>query len=510
MNKNTILIIIVSVVLAFSCTKEWDAHFYNEEESVNVDLWDTLQTMDQYSEFVKYVKQYKLDTIIESLNTLTLFIPGNNAFKDYLQTDTAGFSETLNYHITPTYFMIRNVKDYYKLKTLEGKYAIISNQNNTYAFDGINISYTSPSYLNGKFYELDSVALPKPNLYQYISRNSNAIIKYIDTQDSIILDKEKSKPIGFNDQGQTIYDSVVTVINLYEEEYFAITQEYENITATIVVPDNESYINALNNMALLLGGSYTSYTDIPLDWQYKDLIPVLLNKGTYGGIFSPEDFNYRRIANVLGDSILIDFEIDPNSKYICSNGVVYNYKSFIVGDSLFREKKLEGEEVALSIGLNNFIWDDEFVTVTGNKSYQPKKLWVPAASNDTTVEVIFSQDYHGKYTPSFKLKRVFPGRYRLIWRTNYRTSGIYSVYLNDEKLILGLEAFEEFDTRQLTTGFFSILGYKLYPDSKGFCTVDARIDIEEYGDVIIKFEYKGPGESSENGFSIDYLQLLRE
>ena len=36
---------------------------------------------------------------------------------------------------------------------------------------------------------------------------------YIDSQDSIIIDKEKSEPIGFDPDGNTIYDTVSIIYN---------------------------------------------------------------------------------------------------------------------------------------------------------------------------------------------------------------------------------------------------------------------------------------------------------
>jgi hypothetical protein len=418
----------------------------------------------------------------------------------------------MTYLITPMLFMVRTVEDgqYRRLKTLSEKYALIQNLGYSYYFDGTEITGISPLYRDGKYYEISGVVKPKPNLYEFLKWNNPAIQRYIDTQDSIILDKEKSKPLGFNEQGKTVYDSVTTVINLYEEKYFTITEEYRDIFATLVIPDQATYELAMDDMAKTLGGTFQSHEDIPVDWQNNLLIPVLLHKGTYGGLMYPVDFEKEKVTNIVGDSILIDFEIDPASMFICSNGLTYKYASFTIGDTLYRERTLEAESVCDSVGLKRFSWHDDKVLVEGNKSFQPVEQKVMLASNDSIVSVDFDRNYQGEYAISFTIKYVFPGKHRLVWRTNYRITGRYSIYANGEKVGLGISENEEYDTYNLINGFFSVMGYKLYPDRQGFCSVDGWVETAEYGNVTIKLEYQGPGKSSENGLLIDYIALLRE
>lgn len=503
-------ILVLFALMISGCSNDWEEHYESAREIVDVKLWDTLQNMPEYSEFVKYIKQFKLDTILSSPNTKTLFVPRNEVFDKFFEGDTIGFAETMRYHIVPTLFMMRNVHENYRLQTLEKKYINIARRFYGYYVNDVEVLYSSPFFLDGNYYEIDSVLIPKPNLYQYLARNMPSFRKFVDSRDSIVLDREKSRPLYFNEQGQTVYDSVVTITNLFEEEYFAISEEYANISATLVLPDQNSYDVALDEMAGILGGQFNSHIDIPVDWQHSELIPLLFNKGIYGGLLEPFDFSKERIANIIGDSILIDFDIDPNSRSVTSNGIVYNYLSFSVGDSLYRDKKYEAEDFVEPIGLGKYVWNNNTVKLEGNSLFQPIEQRVIGASNDTIVNVKFSRAFNGSYSVTFKLKRIFPNRYRLVWRTNYRTSGVYSLYVNDKQVLIGLMEEEEFDTSELSNGFFSVLGYKLYPDSRGFCNLDGWAVIEQYGDVTIKFEYRGPGNSNDNGLNIDFIQLLAE
>lgn len=507
-------ILLILLMFAFKCcTKEWEDHYTEAESSVNVKLWDTLKSSGQFSEFVKYLELFHLDTIISSDKVKTLFVPTNEAMNEFLAGDTTGLKETMTYHIIPTYYMIRNVgnNQHQRLITFGGKFALIQNLNQSYYIDGIEILSSSPMFLDGKYYQIRNVAVPKPNIYEYIKWNNTAVQKYIDLQNIVLLDKELSKVLGFNDQGQTVYDSVTTVVNSFEVDYFAISKEYSNIYATLVIPGKENYENALNEMAQNLGGNYSTFEDIPNSWENNVLIPALLHKGIYGGLLGELDFLNRKLPNVAGDTIIVDFEIDPASRYICSNGLVYDYKTFSVGDSLYKIKILEAEDLCYNISTYQYAWFDDKVTVTGDKRFQPVKEKISSASNDTIVRINFGSNYQQPYSIKFKINDVFPKKYRLVWRTNYLTTGIFSIHVNGKIVKLGISNYDEYDTSKLTSGFFSVLGYKIYPDKKGFSDLDGWVEnLTEFGDVTIEIKYSGPGQSSDNGLIFDYLALESE
>lgn len=512
--KTYSVIVLLLIVISFTfCTKEWETHYKEEESSVNVQLWDTLKSSEEYSEYVKYMELLKLDTIVKSDKIKTLFVPSNEAMNQYLSGDTAGLTEVLKYHIIPTYFMLRNIVDSKgeSIRTFDGKYALIESMNQTYLFEGNEILYSSPMFLDGKFYLLKNVAIPKQNIYEYIQRNNIAIREYIDLQNTVLLDKELSRAIGFNDLGQTVYDSVTTTVNSFEEEYFQISRESKNIFATLAIPGKESYESALNEMARNIGNGYSTYEDIPDSWENNVLIPALLHKGIFAGLLEPTDFHKRKMPNVAGDTVIIDFEIDPTSRYECSNGLVYTYSSFSVGDSLYKTNIVEAEDLCENISTYQYAWIDEKVTVVGDKVFQPTKEKIIGASNDTIVNIVFGNNYQHPYSIKFKISDVFPQKYRLVWRTNYITTGIYQILVNEEIIKLGISEYEEYDTNKLTDGFFSVLGYKLYPNKKGFCDLDGWVEnITEFGDITVEIKYIGPGQSSDNGLIFDHLTLVAE
>ena len=137
---------------------------------------------------------------------------------------------------------------------------------------------------------MNKVALPKPNLYEYISATNPVLKRYIDSQDSIIVDKELSRPIGFDEYGNTIYDTVAIIYNEFEEEFFPVKEEFRYQTATIVFPKEENYNDALTNMAISMNCGYNDYNDVPMEWQDEILIPYLLEHGIFENMVEQEEF----------------------------------------------------------------------------------------------------------------------------------------------------------------------------------------------------------------------------
>ena len=266
--------------------------------------------------------------------------------------------------------------------------------------DDVPIEFESPLYKNGKYFKLNKVALPKPNLYEYISATNPVLKRYIDSQDSIIVDKELSRPIGFDEYGNTIYDTVAIIYNEFEEEFFPVKEEFRYQTATIVFPKEENYNNALTNMAISMNCGYNDYKDVPIEWQDEILIPYLLEHGMFENMVEQEEFleetvkDTVKMKNILGDSIVIDYV--PAEKTICSNGYAYNYQDFVVPDTLYAAPtRMEAEILTRDAGGNRYFWNDD-VTVINDVSYSPFQEFISGASNDSILKVNFTKGYTGK------------------------------------------------------------------------------------------------------------------
>jgi hypothetical protein len=510
MERNTLYILIIVLAFLSSCNRSWDDHYGSSEETVNQSLWETITAIPEYSTFTDYLIEYKMDSIFREGNSLTLFIPTNQAFESF-NPDTGDLVSILKFHMMPYVFNTIVVEKTKLAETYGGKFVPVEFHDGTYKYNGINISYFSPLYLDGRFYVIDQVAIPKPNLYEFVAQTSPPLKSFIDNYDSIILDYELSKPLGFDEFGNIIYDSVYSVVNFFDTIYFPVKQEDRNNTATFITFSEEQYSVALDLMAENLTG-YTSGEEIPRSWQDEVLLPDIVNKGLFLNSLEYEDFLPGKLKNVRGDTVVIDpANIDPDSRTLASNGVLYSYLDFQVPDYLYlKDIRREGEHLIDSSG-GVFNWKPG-VTVTGSQdavSVNPRKIGQPAgvASNDSTVIVQFPTfNYDGDYQVEFYFRNMFPMKYLLVWRANFNPGGIYQIFANDKFI-------RQFDMFELRETVFSVKpGVYYFATKEGFNSVDAWVDnITEYGNIKITLKYIGPSPlNKSSGFNMDYISLIPE
>jgi hypothetical protein len=492
-----LLLIFISFFFQY-CSKYWEDHYEVREISVDKNMWEDISNEPRYSLFVSYMQKYRLDSLIQDSRPLTLFIPPNESFQTVPDTGTV-IRKLLEYHISPSVFLIHNVTSQKQLLTQSKKYVMIRSSQHGHIYDEVPVTMESPLYLNGKYYELEEPATPKPNLYEVTELYSQVIREFIDLQDSVYLDLTASKPIGFDESGNTVYDSVTATVNLFEKYYFPVKEEFRNKAATMILFTQEQYVSALDEMASRLGGSFFTHEDIPAGWQFDVLLPELMNKGLFDNRLEYLDLMVDTLKSVTGDSVIIDHtNIDPLSKLECSNGVAYKYSNFSVPVDLYLNRvRVEGENLVDSIGAGRFAWKQE-VIVTG-------AVVEPVRQNTLTeslVSVDLGRNFSGQYSVQFKFKDIWPARHRLLWRANYRPSGLFAVYINETKI-------GEFDTYSLRSTVISVTGERFSPSSSGFNRKDFWVEnIDEFGDVTIRFEYLGTGFSSTNGFNLDYVELI--
>lgn len=511
MNKIIISLLAVALVLT-GCREAWEEHYEDIPETVNRNIWEVIKEDPDLAAFAAYVEAFEMDTLFRDTKqgTYTLFIPNNAAFEQYEIHDTVNES-VLNYHISKHFVQSGNIKGTDKVQMLGEKFVRFEHTNNTSLFDGIPLEFESPLYLNGKFYIMSEVAYPRPNLYEYYAINNPILKNYILGLDSIILDKEESRPIGFDEQGRTIYDTVAIIYNEFEDEYFPVREEFRYKTATIVFPKAEDYNGALDEMASSLGAVYQDHTDIPLQWQEEILIPYLLEHGVFENSLASSAFiqtgkDSLKLKNILGDSIIIDYKV--TDRYECSNGVTFNYENFSIPDTLFNGSvRIEMEQYLEKLGKSRFAWDPERVTVVSDKKFSPLGDLVPTASNDSLMRVIFDPGYTGNYSVEFKIDNLFPRKYLMVVRTNINYGGIYDVYMNDQ-LIRTMD-YHDYYLIDYRWYYYSVTGGRYFPQPQGYHKWDAwAINEKPYGETTLRFEYQGPSALVTPALLIDYIDFI--
>jgi len=193
------------IIVASACTKQWDEHYSVYPETVDQNVWEVIQNDPQFSKFVQIIKDAKMaDTLFNSKIAYTIFAPTNDAVTKFTGGSQKISNVILSYHICQHFINISSIQGKRQIQTLTEKFALFERNGNEVLIDGIKVAAESPLYRNGKFFTMGQVIEPKPNLYEYFEVTNPVLTYYIDTQDTIILDKEKSKPLGFDKYGKTV------------------------------------------------------------------------------------------------------------------------------------------------------------------------------------------------------------------------------------------------------------------------------------------------------------------
>lgn len=507
MKLHSVILLAFLLFFVFACNKEWENYYSIYPETVDMNVWDAIQNDASVSEFVQAIKEFKYDTLFQSDIPYTLFLPTNEAFLEYLSKNSVD-KKLIEYHISSHFIQSGNIPGKRKIQMFGEKYAYFERSGNELKFDETRILKESPLYKNGKYFILEKVARPLPNLYEYFVLNNPVLREYIDSKDSIIIDKERSKPIGFDENGNTVYDTVSIIYNEFEDLYFPVRTEFRNKFSTIVFPLKEDYENALTIMAQNLGGDYTDFEDIPMGWQQNILVPHLLSQGVFENLLEPEEFIWEssvdtlKVKNILGDSIPIFYT--PVEKAICSNGYAYNYEEFIIPDSLYSGTAVfEAEWLLDQIGTNKYFWNEK-VNIKSDQAFEPNQAFINSASNDTVITVFFPNRYNGKFSLEFYSENLFPRKYLMVVSTHMDVGGVYNIYVNDELV----STFDYYDFIRYRGIMPSVTGSRYLPDGR-FNKFDFWVNnIVDYGRAKIRFEYNEPGKISGNGLILDYISFV--
>ncbi|TVR69685.1 MAG: hypothetical protein EA408_12395 [Marinilabiliales bacterium] len=511
--KNNITGTIISIAMIFAmagCEERWQDHYLSTPETVNENVWAAIQNNQDLTSFVEYIKENKYDTLFLSNDSYTLFIPDNEAIVRFREEDEVT-TRLLDYHISRHVIQSSSITGKVKVQTLAEKFALLDNTGANLLFDDIAVSYESPLYENGKYFILSEVGFPRPNIYEYFAANNPILKSYIDDLDSIIVDMEKSRPIGFDEEGNTIFDTVAIIYNEFEEEFFPVRKEFRNRTATIVFPNEPEYNQALTEMAEFMG-TYQDHTDIPVEWQKDILIPYLLEQGVFENMIEERTFRIPtnrdtvKMKNILGDSVIIEYTVA--NRVICSNGYVYSYENFQVPDTLYKGAvNFEGESLLRETGINRYAWREN-VTIVSDMAFTPNRDYNANASNDSLFRVAFPSRYSGTYSIEFKIRNLFPRKYLMVVGTNMNVGGIYDIFVNDELVrTMDWADYQRF-RGQVLPSVTGELARRHVPRGT-LNSFDAFVDNKaEYGETRVRFVYKEPGNVLLNGLALDNIMFI--
>ena len=508
---NKISIFIVLSSLFFGCQREIDDYFYKETEaSVDVDIFTLLKENADYSQFVGLLERYQIDTLLSKGKIYTFFVPNNNAM-DHIKDGILGDKELVEYLITESFVNLNQVLDQKLIQTKGGKFGLIEAKGNSgYTFDGTAIVKGSPLANNGRYYEIAEVVQPKPNLYQYIAATNPFYRSYLDSQDSVYLDKVLSKPIGYTEAGLTVYDTVMTRVNLFETFYFPVSEEFRDYKATMLLFTQEQYDRALG---IVSGNLNIPVNNISNAWQNEVLMPYLIKQSVFRNTLPFSAFSNGRAKNILPDSVYVTPKNIVPEYFASRNGRAFKFVDSQIPESLYKvNDTIPMGSLLFDKGSGLWGWNEE-VVVTGQK-FNPVRIANSYSIFGNILLVDMGNNFTGKFSLAYKHENIFPAKYKLTVRANVSKTGVYNIYVNGKQYPVDINDGKgpqyDFDFFNLRSGVISSVTNKFYPFVNNFCLFDILVDnITSYGNVEVKLDFVSPSPRNKTncGLNIDFISL---
>jgi hypothetical protein len=347
-----VITLLLGLIVTLGSCRKIDDHYNDYPSGYNNGLWEQIANDPADSVFVRLIKRVNLEKLISDNSSLTLWIPTNEACAKLNDLSDEDLKRVLMFHISISATQLDMISDSIRVQTLLGKYLTLVRSNGSYAVGESQVLNMNTPAKNGVIHQLSSVLEPRISLMEFLEARRNRysllynhIIKY----NKVVVDILHSVKIGYNDKGQSIYDTVKIRTNsflknigdLYAENmsyttnfasdnvfmqalsdhvypYFTNLTGFNVATDTIFIPklmDSLMVNNTFLNGVLYAPGKNT------LQRSYVDTAWVKVA----GGLIVPE--TYRKNVIVKAEKV--------DSMTLCSNGLAYVFKDLDIPKNWF-------------------------------------------------------------------------------------------------------------------------------------------------------------------------------
>ncbi|GHU69279.1 hypothetical protein FACS189413_07900 [Bacteroidia bacterium] len=250
--KNKILLLVtIACVACFipACNDDWKEH-YNENGSENgVDLYTTLQQQPNLSKFVRMIEIAGLKERFAGKESFTVWAPENEALEDISvdnisAADSAKIIEITLNHIARFNHSTAEIEygGNQRILMYNGKKIIFDRENSGYSFGEKALNLKNIVCSNGVVHSIKGRAPFQQNSWELIqsSPELSLLKQSLCLYDTVYFDQARSRKTGeINEQGETVYDSVLIVRNKLLDHIGPIYNE--DSIFTCVFPSNKGY-----------------------------------------------------------------------------------------------------------------------------------------------------------------------------------------------------------------------------------------------------------------------------
>lgn len=327
MKKIVLICATIFMVLLVGCQDNWDDFYESDDDrkaGAEGTLYEVLQQYPKrYSKFLELVDKAEADVYLKSERVLTVWAPHNDHITDEIMAlEGEDLKRFVMNHLNSLAMYKTKLASKNTLQMLSEKYVSVDRFNANYRIDRVPVARYDIAATNGVIHEISGTMIPLKNIMEYINEAGpefsifrDSLWSYNDT----IFDPKASFPLGVNDVGQTIYDSVFVIQNSLLK---TVDPGDESRELTLFLPSNAIIEDLIHQTSAY-------YEGIGRDFLRADSLSVY--KWVMRAAFFDRQIEnlspYKSLTGVGGSIVRFDKQIVRTNFERSSNGVVYHYES---------------------------------------------------------------------------------------------------------------------------------------------------------------------------------------
>ena len=231
-----------------ACSDQWDDHYDRTEATTGESVLDMVKSRPDLSTFARMIEIAGYDGLLASSQTFTLFAPTDDALAGVDLDDVDEVRRIVANHMARFNNSTADAAAE-GVKMYNGKRFYFSGD----TFGGAVLGETDHIARNGIVHVLSTSIPYVYNMREYIDvhDNTSSIAAFIARFDEKKLDLDASVAIGVDQNGQTVYDSVLVDYNpIFGNKWYGLGEiANEDSVFTMLIPDNGAWQKAYDRIA---------------------------------------------------------------------------------------------------------------------------------------------------------------------------------------------------------------------------------------------------------------------
>lgn len=326
-----IICIALLLSLSCSCADHWNDHYDEQNGGMEIsdkNILEYLEGKPEYSNFVRLLKETRVDSILKTGKRYSVWVPGNENLPDLAELSDSLKYLTLENHITWGDYYNAGFQDGLSLRSYSGKRLRMHElSTGMYAVNDKKVTKVNMACRDGVVHEIDGLLELKPTVYDYLMGEEDyALLRQVMEQfrDSV-FDASASEVVDTNMFGELVYDSVFNPIyQIYNQSGIKSDDDYSTLFLTGNVQLQEVMDGFFDNFYLLNPVSEPTAADT------ANLYGWIARSCIHRGLI--EDYGEKELlTSVFGTSWRTDYEeLTPGSMQEFSNGLVYDIRQLVI------------------------------------------------------------------------------------------------------------------------------------------------------------------------------------